>query len=139
MKMEYLTFALDKNGTIRLLTSTVYGHLDLGGCRSLWGLPDGLNVGGSLDLHGCTSLTRLPDGLSVGRHLFLDDCTGLTELPKGLHVGGTLFLTNCTGLDGLPKGLCAREVFCIGCKRCVQEEARVMFGKRAWVEKSVAV
>ncbi len=103
----------------------VANRLDLGDCRQLERLPDGLRAG-SLVLRNCTALERLPEGLdvtfldiggctalrdwpatgsiSVGR-LDASGCVRLRSLPAWLRAVAQLNLSGCGNLGRLPEGL----------------------------------
>lgn len=71
---------------------SVYGYLDLTGCKELTKLPDGLEVCFWLGLQDCTSITELPDDLVVCAHLEIAGCKKLKALPANLSAGSNIYL-----------------------------------------------
>lgn len=94
---------------------SVRDRLDLGSCRHLRRLPDGLTTG-SLVLSECTALAELPKGLDV-TFLDLSGCTSLRTLPDDMKIrGGSLSLRGCPWITKLPVNLGAiSELDLSGC------------------------
>lgn len=79
--------------------------LDLRGCESLSGWPEAATIRiGRLDVGGCRRLTSLPDGLGRLARLDVADCTALEFLPEGLEVATSIEIAN-TRITSLPGSL----------------------------------
>ncbi len=77
---------------IKIPSMTVWGGVDLDGCRNIRVLPNYLNIGNYLSLIGCLDLSYLPEELHVGGSFVLDQNSPIQLLPKSLKVRGDIYV-----------------------------------------------
>ena len=118
----------------------VDGNLDLTGCTSVTGLPEGMIIKGSASLSGCINLEKIPEGLTVGGALWLDSCVQLKFLPANLTIGTGLSLHSCKGIGSLPAKIKVNGWLTIAnCTRQIKMDARRLKEKghiRGWIYTS---